>query len=87
MTKLSEGSIPFSFKMILLTLGLLDDLLQQIDVIGEGLFAGSCQRAGRQRTIVLEGFRHRNISRFLEGPDMRGQVAIGHSERIAHFCE
>src|ERR1043166_6293941 len=70
-------------KDFLLRLVLLDDLFQQIDVVGEGLLAGGRERAGGQRPVVLVGFADRDIAGFLEGAHGRGQVAVGHFQRIA----
>ena len=67
--------------------GLLDDLLQQIDVAGEGFLAGRRQGAGRERAIVGKRFRYGHITRFLERAHVGGQVAIGHPERISHLGE
>jgi len=65
----------------------LDDLLQQIDVAGEGFLAGRRQGAGRERAIVRKRFRDDHVTGLLERAHVRGQVAIGHCERIAHFGE
>src|SRR6266850_851990 len=73
--------------MILLRLVLLDDLLQQVDVIGERLFARGGQGTGSERAVVLKRFGYGDISRLLERADVRGQVAIGHVQGVAHFGE
>lgn len=67
--------------------GLLDDLLQQIDVAGESFLAGRRQGAGGQRAIVRKGFRDDHITRFLERAHVRRQIAIRHRESIAHLGE
>ena len=64
-----------------------DDLLQQIDVFGEGLAAGGRQRAGRERTVVLIGLGHGNVAFLLQGADVRGEIAVGHAQRVAQFGE
>lgn len=78
----------FSFKkFILFPFILLDDLFQQVDVVGEGFVTRRGQRAGCERPIVLKRFRDRKIARFLERADVRRYIAIGHIQGIAHFGE
>src|SRR5437899_537398 len=58
-TKLLTGLVVlcsnFIFQKLLFRLGLLNDLLEQVDVIGKSLFAGGSQRASGQRAIVSKG--------------------------------
>lgn len=68
-------------------LGLLDDLFQQIDVIGEGFSTGDGQRAGRERAVVLKGFGYSQVTGLLQSADVCRQVAIGHAERVPQFGE
>jgi len=86
-TKLSDRVVLVLFKIMSFTLGLLDQLLQQINVIGESLFPRRRQGAGRQWSIVLEGFRYRNISGLLQCANVSGQISIRHAEGLPHFGE
>src|SRR6185369_17521372 len=54
--------------------GLLDDLLQQIDVAGEGFLAGRRQGVGRERAIVRKRFRDDHVTGLLERAHVGGQV-------------
>ena len=79
-------TVSFSFKkFISFRFILLDDLFQQVDVVGEGLLTGRSQRAGRQRPIVLKRFRNRQVTRLLQRSDMCRYVAVRHIQSIAHF--
>ena len=64
-----------------------DDLFQQIDVISEGFAARSRERTGRERAVVLIRFGHRHVAFLLQGADVRGEVAVGHAERVAQLGE
>ena len=70
-----------------LRFGLPDNLLQQVDVIGEGLPAGGSQGAGGEGSIVLEGFGHRQVAGLLKGADMGCEIAVGHTQPIAQLGE
>jgi len=80
-------SVFVQFHFDLLRPILLDDFFQQIDVACEGFFPGGCERASRQRPIVLKGFRDGHVSGFLERTDMRREISIRHLQSIAHFGE
>src|SRR5438093_1499556 len=88
-TKLLTGLVTvcsnFIFQKLLFRLGLLNDLLEQVDVIGKSLFAGGSQRASGQRPIVLEGFGDRNVACFLKCADVGGKIPICHIEKQATF--
>jgi hypothetical protein len=62
--------------------GLLNDALQQIDVCEERLATGWGEGARGQRLFVVKGFGHGNVARFLKGPNMNAQVAVGHAQGI-----
>src|SRR6187399_2341045 len=71
----------------LLTLGLLENLFQQIDVAGESFLAGSRQRAGGERTVVRVRLADGNIASLLQGADVGGEIAIRHAQRVAQLRE
>ena len=75
------------FKKISFGPVLPDDLFQQIDVISEGFAAGRRERAGGERAVVLIRLGHRHVAFLLQGADVRGEVAVGHAERVAQFGE
>lgn len=72
---------------MLLTLGLLEDLFQQIDVAGKGFLAGGGQRASGERTIVCVRLADRNVAGLLQGADVRGEIAVRHIQRVAQLGE
>ena len=51
---------------------LLHDLFEQVDVTGEGFPACIRQRTGGQWFAVLEGFADRDVTSFLERPQVNG---------------
>ena len=64
-----------------------DDLLQQVDIGGEGGTAGRGEFAGGERAAVLVGLGHGHVTGLLEGADVGGEVAIGHGEGVAELGE
>ena len=64
-----------------------DDFFQQVDVISEGFAAGRRKRAGRERAIILIRLGHGNVAFLLQGFDVRGEIAVGHFQRIAQLRE
>lgn len=76
-----------SFKRKLFPPGLLDDLFQQIDVIGECFASGSGERTGGERTIILVRLAYGDVTRLLQRTDMRGDVSVRHVERVTQFRE
>lgn len=85
--KVSDCAGLKSFKGKLFRPGLLKDLFQQINVTRERLLAGGRQGAGRKRTILLVRFTDGDVPRLLQGTDMRGEIAVGHRQRVAQFGE
>ena len=75
------------FKHFLFRFVLLENLFQQADVGGESFASGGGQRTRRERTIVLVGFADGNVAGFLQCADVRGDVPIGHVQRVAQFGE
>src|SRR5256885_9143125 len=68
-------------------LGLLNDLFEQVDVGGEGSSAARREREGRQWPPALKFLGHRDVAGFLQRAEVRGDVAVGHVQRVAHFSE
>lgn len=68
-------------------LGLLDDLLEQIDVMGEGRSASGGEGAGRQRAAFLEALGDGDVPGLLEGAEMKSEVAVRHLQRVADLGE
>ena len=68
-------------------LTLINNLSEEIDVVGEGLPARGRQRAGGERPAFAEGFGDGDIPSFLQRAKMNAEVAVGHAERVAEFGE
>jgi hypothetical protein len=68
-------------------LGDFHNLLQQRDVVSEGLLAVRCERQRGERAVVLEGLGDDDVAGLLKRPHVRGEVAVGHLEQVAQLGE
>lgn len=79
--------LSFKKNQMLFLPALLHDLLQQINVAGEGFAPLPRQRVGRERPAFLEGLGHRDVARLVQGAHVGGEVAVSHAQGRAHFGE
>ena len=64
---------------------LADDLFEQVNVASEGFAPGLGKRAGGERAVVLVGLGHGNKTFLLQDADVRGEIAVGHVQRVAQL--
>ena len=72
-------------RIILFGFALPDNLIQQVNVLGEGFTAGRCEDAGSQRAVVLVRFGYGDEAFLLKRADVGGEIAVGHIQHVAQF--
>ena len=86
-TKCETATLQKRSKHFLLFPRLGNDVLQQVEVGGEGLPARGGQGVGGDGAAGLHALGEGHVARLMEGTEMRGHVAIRHLERVADLGE